>query len=159
MNAIRNGMPGGRATRELVVFRIGPLLCGVDIDVVQEVNKQLDVTPVYQAPAVVRGLVNLRGQIITILDLRRFFGEAADAVGPKARSVVVRRGDEAIGLLVEDVDDILSAPREDILPMPPHLRGPWAELFEGVYRMSDRLVAVLDVERLWSVDDIDPRSK
>lgn len=159
MNAMRSGPPQSRGTRELVVFRVGDLLCGVDIDVVQEVNKQLDITAVHQAPAVVRGLVNLRGQIITILDLRRFLGQPPMPIGRNARCVVVRRREEAIGLLVEEVDDILAASRDDILPMPPHLRGPWGDLFEGVYRMSDRLVAVLDVERLWSVDEPDPRSK
>jgi len=158
VNAIP-GAQGGGKTRELVVFRVGEQLCGVDIDVVQEVNKHLDVTPVHQGPAIVRGIVNLRGQIITIIDLRRCLGLEPQPIGRRARSVVVRRGDEAVGLLVEDVDDILPAPTDDILPMPPHLRGPWGELFEGVYRMSDRLVAVLDVERLWSVDDPDPRTR
>ncbi|PID38115.1 MAG: chemotaxis protein CheW [Proteobacteria bacterium] len=135
---------------DLVIFRVGELLCGIDIGSVQEVNKQLDVTPVHQARETIRGIVNLRGQILTILDLRRCLGLPSQEIDQSSRSVVVRHQDEIVGLLVDEVDDIVSAQADTILPPPPHLRGAYGDLFEGVYRQQHRLVAVLGVERLWT---------
>ena len=135
---------------ELVVFRIGELLCGINIAAVQEVNKHLDFTPVHQAPDTIRGIVNLRGQVLTILDLRRYLGLPSRPVDGQARSIIVRHQGETVGLLVDEVDDIVSTSTEEILAPPPHLRGSYGDLFEGVLRQQHHLVAILGVERLWT---------
>jgi len=85
---------------ELATFYVGDALCGMDILRVQEINKQLEITTVPRAPDFVRGIMNLRGQIVTIIDLGKKLGLGETGVNGKTRNIIVNSGDEYIGLLV-----------------------------------------------------------
>ena len=99
--------PAELGIEELVLFSVGNLLCGLDIRQVQEINNRLEITSVHHAPPYVRGVVNLRGQLITVIDLRRKLGMAALETQVDMRIIVARGQDGTVGLLVDRVADIV----------------------------------------------------
>ena len=143
----------GSTAIEYVLFRVGDIACALDIGSVQEINRQLDLTLVYQAPPYVRGIVNLRGQIVTIIDLGKKLGLAAgssadDDESHRLYNVVVCTTNEPMGLLVYDVDDIITVSRNALLAPPPHVAAQLRDYLEGVLELHGELVVALDVERI-----------
>jgi purine-binding chemotaxis protein CheW len=129
---------------QFCTFTLGDLLLGIEVERVQEVIREQSLTHVPRAPATVKGLMNLRGQIVTAIDLRRRFGlEPADAK-KRAMHVVVFRPDGAVSLLVDSIGDVVELPREKVAPPPPNLSGPARELVRGVVPLEDELLLVLD---------------
>lgn len=137
--------------KEFLIFHVDELICGVFLDSVQEVNKHLDITQVFLAPPTVRGIINLRGDILTLIDLRQCFGFQPEEITNSTRNVVIRNQEELAGLLVDSIEDIVSASADDVLPAPPHLQGQLGDFVKGVYRMQDRLISILNVEKLWTI--------
>lgn len=137
---------------DFAIVHVGELLCGLEIKSVQEIRKINGATPVHGAPSYVRGIINLRGQIVTVIDLRSRFGMTEREFDRTMRIVVVSCHDEKIGLLVDVVDDIISVTAADILGPPPHLSGCRGFFLKGVIRTEDELVSVLSVEEITSVD-------
>jgi purine-binding chemotaxis protein CheW len=131
---------------ELVLFSVDELWCGLPIDRVQEIIRPPQVTPVRVGRPEVRGVINLRGQIVTVVDLRRRFGLETVTLNRQSRIVVVQQGDEQVGLLVDKVEDTIRTEAAELLPPPGNLGGVRGRLFAGVYRMEERLVAVLDCQ-------------
>jgi len=138
----------GSNMAEYAVFRVDKLFCGIEIEFVQEINKNLDLTVVHKAPGFVRGIVNLRGQIVTIIDLRKKMGFEQKEIDSKTRNVLVKLKEELIGLLVDEIDDIVITNKNDLLPNPPHLSNEIGDYFSGVYKVDDELLGVLDVEKV-----------
>ena len=129
---------------ELVLFSVGNLLCGLDIRSVQEINKQLEITPVPHAPEYVRGIVNLRGQLLTVVDLRCKLGlHPASSIDPDMRILVVRGPDGIVGLLVDRVADVIEIDGEDLEPPPGHIDKVPGAYFYAVHKMEGELAAVL----------------
>ena len=93
---------------QYATFYVGDLLLGVDIRQVQEINRQLDVTKVPQAPKCVRGVINLRGEVTTVIDLRTILGIEQAEVTRASRNLIVNSEGESIGLLVDRISDILN---------------------------------------------------
>jgi purine-binding chemotaxis protein CheW len=112
-----------KAVYELIVFQVGDLLCGVEIRHVQEINKHLEITTVYHAPSYVRGVVNLRGHIVTVLDLRETFGLTPQPLHNAMRIVMVNLQGEPVGLLVDGVHDVVRAEGKDIQLPPANVSG------------------------------------
>ena len=98
-------------------------------------------------PEIIRGLINLRGQIVMALDLRRRFGMPERSEAQLPMNVVVRTGDGAISLLVDEIGDVLEADEADFEQPPQTLRGAARELVRGVYKLPERLMLMLDTER------------
>lgn len=138
---------------EYVVFRVQDVVCGLEIDSVQEINRALDLTSVHSAPLYVMGVINLRGQIVTVISLRRKLGLPDAEMNSQWRNVVVKSGGEHIGLLVDVVDDIVTIERRDIVEPPPHMSGGMGDYFAGVYQSKEELVAILDVDALLEFRD------
>ena len=134
--------------RELVLFRSGDLLCGVDVSRVQEINRNLDITAVHRAPDYVRGVLNLRGQLLTVIDLRRKLGMESASIDPDMRVVVVRRDGAEVGLLVDQIVDIIEAGGSNMEPPPANVAGVAGVFFCAVYKMETALAAVLDLDRV-----------
>lgn len=133
--------------KQFCTFYLDKLLFGVEVSKVQEVIRYQEVTRVPLAPPVVRGLINLRGQIVTALDLRRRL-ELPDRPADWApMNVVVRSGDEAVSLLVDEIGDVLDVEDECFEAPPQTLRGEARELIRGVYKLEDRLLLMLDTEK------------
>lgn len=128
-------------------FRLGGRLFGIDVARVQEVLRAMPVTPVPLAPPGVRGLVNLRGQIVTAVDLRVPLGLASDT--PEAdHHVVVRHGHETVTLLVEAIEDVLDTEPDQYEPCPDTLRGAAREMIRGCCVLEQELLLILDLDRV-----------
>lgn len=133
---------------QIATFNVGNLLLGVNIDVVQEINRQLDVTEVPHAPDSVLGVINLRGEVVTVIDIRTLLGMQQREITNKCRCVVIHSHDELIGVLVDSVADILSVAQSEIEPAPANIDGVEGKFFQGVYALDDCVVVLLDVEQL-----------
>jgi len=140
--------PSGSATCELIIFTVGELLCGLDIVNAQEINRNLSITPVPQSPPYVRGVLNLRGQVITVIDLRIKLELDPVDIHPEMRIIVVRNGPDVVGLLVDGVDDILAVQESELTPPPSNIGGVRGDFFSAVYKMDSQLAAVLDIEEV-----------
>lgn len=119
---------------------------GVPVEQVQEVIRYQEMTSVPLVSRVIRGLINLRGQIVMAVDLRRLGMEERPA-NALPMNVVVRTDDGAVSFLVDEIGDVLEADGENFEPPPETLQGHARELVRGVYKLPDRLLLVLDTER------------
>jgi purine-binding chemotaxis protein CheW len=133
---------------EMATFYVGNALFGMDILKVQEINKILDMTVVPQAPDYVKGILNLRGQIVTIIDLGIKLGLSSIEIGPETRNIIVNSKNEYIGLLVDRIGDVERASQDSIEAPPANIGGVKAQLFEGVYKKENSLIGILNVEKV-----------
>src|SRR5688500_7958873 len=120
---------------------------GVDVLKVQEIIRYQEMTRVPLAPPVVRGLINLRGQIVTAIDLRRRLEMPDRPADQLPVNVVVQTDDGAVSLLVDEIGDVLEVPEKAFEPPPETLRGTARELIRGAYKLEDRLLLILDSAR------------
>jgi purine-binding chemotaxis protein CheW len=128
-------------------FFVADLFFGVDVLRVQEVLRFQHMTRVPQAPEVIEGLINLRGQIVTAIDMRRRLRLPPRAGDQTPMNMVVRTDDGAVSLLVDEIGDVLDTD-EATFERPPENLDPAARgLIRGVYKLKDRLLLVLDAER------------
>jgi purine-binding chemotaxis protein CheW len=137
--------------RQYCTFYVGGHYFGLDVLKVQEIIRYQEMTRVPLAPSVVRGLINLRGQIVTAIDLRRRLGLPDRAADQLPVNVVVQTDDGAVSLLVDEIGDVLEVP-EKLFELPPEtLKGTTRSLVRGAYKLADRLLLVLDAERTVNV--------
>lgn len=139
--------------KQYATFHVGDLLLGVDIRVVQEINRQVDVTRVPNAPPHVRGVINLRGEVATVIDLRTVLGLPAAEMTRDTRNLIVHSQGEAIGLWVDKIADIVAVAEADVLPTPANVSGVDGKFFLGVSPQASKLIVLLDVERVLSDQD------
>ncbi len=128
-------------------FYLDGLLFGVELKGVQEVIHSLDMTQVPLAPSVVSGLINLRGQIVTAVDLRRRLELKPAPPESHVMNVVVRSEDGAVSLLVDEIGDVVEVEDSTFEPPPQTLRGNVRAMILGVHKLNDRLMHVLDTEK------------
>ncbi len=128
-------------------FFVADLFFGVDVLNVQEVLRFQAMTPVPQAPEVIEGLINLRGQIVTAIDMRRRLRLPPRAGDKSPMNMVVRTSDGAVSLLVDEIGDVLDMDATTYERTPENLDPAARELIRGVYKLKDRLLLVLDAER------------
>jgi purine-binding chemotaxis protein CheW len=136
------------ATMELATFYVGKALCGIDILSIQEINKHFDVTTVPQAADYVVGVLNLRGRIVTVLDLGKKLGLSEIQRTKNNKNIIVRSQDELIGLMVDSISDVVSADRESIEHSPSNISGVKGKYFKGVLKTETSLIGILDVEEV-----------
>lgn len=135
----------GATEGQLVTFRLGDLLLGIDIRCIREINRVVDITPVPDAPPQVTGVVNLRGEVVSVVDLRTVLELPATEITPRTRLMIVQSDEEAIGLLVDRVADVATIQTADEESLPANVGGVDSRYFTGVYRVGDDLLVVLDV--------------
>lgn len=128
-------------------FFVGDLFFGVDVLNVQEVLRFQPMTPVPQAPGVIEGLINLRGQIVTAIDMRRRLGLPPRAGDKSPMNMVVRTSDGAVSLLVDEIGDVLEMDAATYERPPENLDPAARQLIRGVHKLQGRLLLVLDAER------------
>lgn len=142
-------------TREFVNLQVGHFMCAVDISSVHEITRLTNVTTVDQAPSFVAGIINLRGQVVTVVDLKSRLGlkEARSSDSAQAiYNVLVKSSDELIGLLVDNVDDIVSVATDTIRPAPPHVEPRLQPFFGEVVEIHNQVVAILAIDRITAAD-------
>ena len=154
------------AERQFVTFYLGSDLYGIDIILVREVYPNFDVTVVDDAPRCIRGLLNLRGQIVTVIDLGVRLDLGERKIFPTSSCIVLKTAseiDEAfasstttelVGLLVDKIGDVVSVDSKAIAPPPAHTAGVQGKFLEGVVKMDDRLLILLKSSEILSVKDI-----
>jgi purine-binding chemotaxis protein CheW len=134
------------ATKQLCTFKIDNHLFGVDAQSVQEVIRYQEMTRVPKAPAAISGLINLRGQIVTAVDLRTRLGLPPLPEKRKPMNVVVRGDDGAVSLLVDQIGDVIEVDDEHFEEPPDTLNGNARDLIRGAYKLEDQLLLLLDCE-------------
>jgi len=137
--------------RQYCTFYVGGHYFGLDVLKVQEITRYQEMTRVPLAPPVVRGLINLRGQIVTAIDVRRRLQFDDRPQDQRPINVVVHTDDGAVSLLVDEIGDVMNVSDEFFERPPETLRPPARDLICGAYKLPDRLLLILDTERLVSV--------
>ncbi len=133
---------------ELVTFYIGQTVCGLYIQDIQEINLVLDITVVPQAPGYLKGILNLRGQIITVLDLSEKLGLEATQEDRQNRIVIVQDRGEASGLLVSRMGDVIIAERTKIEATPANVGAIQAGFFEGIINVNGAVIGILSLDKV-----------
>lgn len=140
---------------QFATFYVGNLLLGVDIHKVQEINRQLDVTPVPHSPEYVRGVINLRGDVATVVDLRRVLGLAPAEETRDSRNLIVHWREESIGLWVDKISDIITVPEGEISQPPSNVDGVDGRFFDGVYTLDSDILVLLNIDQVLTVNNSD----
>ncbi len=133
---------------QFCTFFLDKLFFGIEVEKVQEIIRYQDITSVPLAPSEVGGLINLRSQIVTAINLRRCFNFSELNSNKLPLNVVVRVEGETISLLVDDVGDILNVPNDCFESSPETLTGRVRELIRGTYKLENQLLLILDVKKV-----------
>lgn len=135
-------------TRQLITFQLGDQYLGVDIMAIREIRAWSPATPLPNVPAHVRGVVNLRGVVLPVLDLRCRLGWGI--TDPTARHViiVVRIGDQLQGIIVDAVNDIVTVSPDQMQPLPDMGDAEAARFLDGLATIEERMILILALERL-----------
>lgn len=141
---------------QLVTFSIGPEEFGVDILQVQEIIRTMEITKVPRAPEFVEGVINLRGKVIPIVDLRTRFGLRGRAHDKHTRIIVIEIDMMIVGFVVDSVSEVLRIPADTVEPPPAVVAGMDSEYIEGVGQlMGDRLLILLNLDQLLTTEEKD----
>ncbi len=151
-NSEKPGEISGDDTFQIACFSVDDLLCGVDINLVQEINRNLAITQVPLSREYVVGIMNLRGRIVSVINLGKKLGLSPCQLGIQSRVIIVNWEDEYIGLLVERIKEVVTLAKQDIAPPPSNLEGNKARYFTGAYRHRDELISILDVKAVLTED-------
>jgi purine-binding chemotaxis protein CheW len=136
---------------KLCTFTVGDLTFGVDVGEVQEVIRFQRLTPVPLADHAVRGLINLRGHVVPAIDLRRKL-HLSDRQDHLPINIVIRTDDGLVSLLVDEILDVVEVDPDNYEPHPETVCGPVWQLIDSIYKLPERLLLVLDIERAVSVN-------
>lgn len=140
---------------QLVTFNIGVEEFGVDILKVQEIIRTMEITKVPRAQDFVEGVINLRGKVIPIIDLRRRFGMSSKEYNKDTRIVVIEINGMIVGFVVDSVSEVLRIPAGTVEPPPPVVAGLDSDYISGVGKLHDRLLILLDLDKLLSSADLE----
>lgn len=141
---------GGRQEIQLACFRIGTEMYALDIMRIKEIIRPQRLTPVPKAPPFIEGVINLRGAVVPVVDLRKRFEQPAAASERRTRILICALAGKVIGLMVDEVAEVRRYTRQEIQPSPQFLRGCGSEFFLGVCRRDDQLVMLIDLEKILS---------
>ena len=139
---------------QLVTFAISEEEFGIDILRVQEIIRIMPITKVPNSPPSVEGVINLRGRVIPVIDLRRRFGMAAKDHDNSTRIIVIEIHGMIIGFVVDGVSEVLRIPSSTVEPPPPVIAGVESEYIKGVGKLDDRLLILLDIDKLLTSEDL-----
>jgi purine-binding chemotaxis protein CheW len=148
-----SGGIAGADEQQFVTLMLGDQLCGIPVLAVRDVLGEQTITRVPLAPREVAGSLNLRGRIVTAIDLRLRLGLPPAPPGTPRMSVVADHAGELYALLIDQVSEVMSLKASFLERNPPTLSPPWAEFSSGIHRLEGRLLVLLDVERLIRVAD------
>lgn len=140
-------------------FFVEGLYFGVDVRHVQEVLRSQPMTHVPRAHRVVRGLINLRGQILTAVDLRERLGLGGDEPDETMNVVVTNHQDESFSLVVDNIGDVLDLRIDHMEQVPTTLGTPLRSLLEGVQKLEDSLLLILDLQRTMTLPEPEARQE
>jgi len=140
---------------QLVSFEVGEEEFAIEILAVQEIIRMMPITGVPHSTAAVEGVINLRGQVTPVVDLRKRFGLDQREEGQDSRIVVVEVGGHVLGFIVDRVNEVLRVNSNIVEPTPALTTGIDSDYVRGVGKMEDRLLILLDLDRLFSSSDLE----
>jgi purine-binding chemotaxis protein CheW len=140
---------------QYLTFIVGECSYGLEILRVQEIKGQSTITPIPGSPPHVLGVMNLRGTVIPIVDLRVRFGVPGAGGTSVPVIIVVTLGTRVVGVVADGVSDVLDIPREQLVPAPDLGRGTDTGFLTGMARSEERLIALLSIDRIVGLDDLD----
>src|SRR5579872_2937593 len=140
-------------TVQVVSFRLGSEEYGVHIGQVQEIIRMVEITHVPRAPHFMEGVINLRGQLIPIIDLRTRFGMPRIDATKSTRIVVTEIGSKRVGIVVDSVSEVINIPIENVEDAPEMIAGVGTEYIQGVGKIDDRLIIMLDLTMVISGEE------
>jgi purine-binding chemotaxis protein CheW len=148
--ATRSKSHTGAETLQLATFHVADMCLALDIGLIQEIIRDVKVTPVPHAPPQVRGVINLRGEVTTVIDLRQVLGLPALDTTSDTQTLIVRSSGESIGLIVDRVGDICAVDSSAIVPPPPNVQMVDGRFFQGVCQRKTDIILVLELEEALS---------
>ncbi|ADB16742.1 CheW protein [Pirellula staleyi DSM 6068] len=134
-----------RQELELVTFRVGKLTFGIEIHHVKEINSHLVPTRAPHAHRAVLGVMNLRGDVITVVDLATLLKLPQRSEGARGKGVIVSVEGELVAVAVDQVEDVVTLERHELHPLPPNFRLGDSRVYQGVYPTEHGLVVLLDI--------------
>ncbi len=138
--------------RQFVTFTIGSQLCGIPVLQVRDVLAPQEITPIPLAPPAVAGSLNLRGRIVTSVDLRVRLGLPTGGVGQDRMSIVVEHHGDLYSLIIDSVGEVLELSSEKLKRVPATLDASWSRFSTGIYRLDDGLLLVLDIDSILEIE-------
>ena len=145
-------MASASEPKQFATFYVDKMLFGIDVQLVQEIIRYQEMTPVPLAPEAIKGLINLRGQIITAIDLRTRLDLPERSADALPMNVVVRANDGTVSLLVDKIGDVLDVETDQYEGTPDMLEEGTRSLVAGVYKLEDELLLVLNAERAVKIE-------
>ena len=155
--------------RQFVTFYVEDRLYGLDVRIAKEINPTVAITWVPRTPPYIKGLVNIRGQVVLVLDIAIIFGKGPQQIQEESQIVILKTGDELraarqvgidveadpfgdkpIGLLVDRIGDVISVPDKQVEPPPQHLDEVNARYFSGVVKQGESLLVLLNAAEMLS---------
>jgi purine-binding chemotaxis protein CheW len=149
------GRPGSdRSTYQFVGFRLDSEVYAIAITKIQEIIVMKPITRMPQVPSVIEGLINLRGSVIPIVNLRKLFSLPPKDFDDETRTIIVNVGERTIGYIVDEVTQVMRIAGEQIQPTPASVSNLAKQYIAGLARMDDQLLIILDIEKLLNPAEI-----
>lgn len=136
---------------QYITMKIDRQIFGVSVYMVRDVMASPEINSIPLASKEVAGALNLRGRIVTAIDMRVVLGHGPRDPKKKNMSIVIEHKDELYSLLVDSVGEVLKLKKSSIEPTPENLDNRWREISGGVYKMEDKLIVILDINKLFEV--------
>jgi purine-binding chemotaxis protein CheW len=141
-------------TLQMINFTVRGDEYAVEIQKVREVINFRELTQLPKAPSFVKGIINLRGEVIPVIDLREKFGLTHEAYSPLTSVVIVEIGRKAVGVVVDSVRHVIRVAPGELAPSPPFVGGLSGRFVSGVAKLGERLIVVLDMDRILTADEM-----
>ena len=138
---------------QLVVFELANEFYGINIAVVESIIKMQAITQLPQTPAYLKGVTNLRGTVLPVIDLRNRFGLDAQKDTRQTRIMSVTMGNIKVGMMVDGVSEVLRISDESVEPLPPMINSVNSVFLKGIARLEDRLIILLEVEKVLDLNE------
>lgn len=138
------------AAKQYVIFKLGSEEYGVDIMRVKEISEFKESTKVPNSPYFVDGIINLRGEIIPIINLKKRFNIESEGINSDTRIIVINLNEKNVGFVVDEASQVLRINDEDIDPAPEIIAGVDRQYINGVGKIDDKIVILLDLEKILS---------
>ena len=138
---------------QLITFKIGQETFGVDILSIKEVNRMMEITRLPRAPGFIKGVINLRGKILPIIDTRKRFHLEPKDPDRHTRIIIIERDDKLVGIIVDEVLEVLRISAGIVDPPPPFVAGIDTTFIRGVGKLDERLLILIDIDKLMSAPE------
>lgn len=138
---------------QLILFNLGNTLYGIPIEQVSEINRLETITPLPKAPQFIEGVINLRGNVVPVIDLRRRFGMNKVDRTNKNKIIILLVGKRLFGIIVDSVHEVITLTRENIEPSLPTASGLKAEFINSIGKYNEKLIIILEITQIISSNE------